>query len=255
MSRLFVVIAALSSASVLSMPAFAQLNEGPPMPSGMDLAKVPVGSWAEYAVGIGDMPNMKTRMALVGRSKGEATVEMVVEGGMMAAAGGKMIMQTVMVVDGAQGGAGEVKKLVIQVGPNDPMEMPAALAQRKQFQKPDPKALIKEETVKVAAGTFKAKHYRDTTPKGDVLDYWLSDKVPPLGLVKVVGEQKGGVAGQKGPVTFELSSFGKDAKTAVLKPVKPFDQQAFMGQVMGAAGAPAGAKGPAGPLPPAAPTK
>ena len=66
----------------------------------------------------------------------------------------------------APGSDGTVQKMVLQVGANDPMEMPVQGAQRKQFAKPDPKKLVKEETVKVAAGSYKTKHYHDKTAAG-----------------------------------------------------------------------------------------
>ena len=66
----------------------------------------------------------------------------------------------------APGSTGNVQKLVLQVGANDPMEMPVEGAQAHQFAKPDPKTLVKEETIKVAAGSYKTKHYHDKTPAG-----------------------------------------------------------------------------------------
>jgi hypothetical protein len=254
-------IAALGLIAGVFVPAAAtaqQPGQGPPMPLAVDLAKVATGAWAEYAMSVGTMPPMKTRMSLVGKTPGANTVEMTVEGGMMAMAGGKMIMQTVVDADTTK--ESPVKKLVMQLGTNDPMEMPLDPAHQRQFKKPNPKNLVKEETIKVAAGSFKTKHYRDKTAQGDTFDFWVSDSAPPLGLVKIEGEQKSNPAA-RGPVKFELTAMGKDAKPAITKAPKPFDQQVFMQQMMGGAGAapPPGAGGPpapaAGGAPAAAPKK
>ena len=50
--------------------AFAQQpGQGPPMPIAVDLAKVPAGSWADYAMTMGQLPPMKMRIALVDQER------------------------------------------------------------------------------------------------------------------------------------------------------------------------------------------
>ena len=71
--------------------------------------------------------------------------------------------------------------MVMQIGAGDPMEMPVEMTGSKPFTKPNPKTLVGSETIKVAAGSFKTKHYRDKTPQGDKIDFWVSESVPPLG--------------------------------------------------------------------------
>src|SRR4051812_14441823 len=159
--------------------AFAQApGQGPPMPMAIDLAKVAVGSWADYSMAMGQLPSMKMRLALVDKTPAANVVETTVEGGMMAAAG-KMVMQMTL----APGLEAKPKKMVMQLGAGDPMDMPIEMTGGKPFTKPNPKNLIGTESVKTAAGSFKAKHYRDKSPQGDKLDYWVSDSVPPMGLV------------------------------------------------------------------------
>jgi hypothetical protein len=234
--------------------AFAQQpGQGPPMPMAVDLAKVPAGSWADYAMTMGQLPSMKMRIALVAKTAAGNTIETSLEGGMMAAAG-KMVMQ-IMLSPGADPVA---KKTVMQIGASDPMELPVAMAGEKPFTKPNNKGLVGSETVKVSGGSFKAKHYRDKSPQGDKIDYWVSESAPPLGLVKVEVDQKSNPQ-IKGKVALELAATGKDAKPLVTKQPKPFDQAALMQQMMAAsaAGAGAGAKPtppPAAPAP-AAPKK
>src|SRR5215510_7662088 len=95
-----------------SSVAFAQSpGSGPPMPMAMDLAKVPVGSWADYNMTMGTLPPMKMRMALVAKTPTGNIVETSVEGGMMAAATGKMVMQMTV----APGMEGQLKKMVMQL--------------------------------------------------------------------------------------------------------------------------------------------
>jgi hypothetical protein len=227
----------------------AQAGQGPPTPMAVDLAKVPIGVWAEYSMTVGTIPPMKTRMALVGKGSATNTIEMTVEGGMMAMAGGKMIMQST--IDADPNKDKPLKKVIMQIGANDPMEMPVDAASQQQFRKPDPKKLVKEETIKVAAGSFKTKHYRDKTAQGDAFDFWVSESVPPFGIVKIEGQQKSSPGPAAGPLKLELTAVGKNARSAVTKPAKPFDQETFMKQIMGGAAA-AGGGAPAGGPPPAA---
>jgi hypothetical protein len=229
-------------ATLLLVPAAsAQMTQGPPTPLAVDLAKMPVGSWAKYNMTMGTMPPMSMNMALVTRSAAGNTLEMSVEGG-LAAKAGKVITQMTL----PPGSEGNVQKLVLQVGTNDPMEMPVQGAQGKQFAKPDPKTLVKEETVKVTAGSYKAKHYHDKTPQGDTVDFWVSESVAPLGLVKIEMTQKSNPM-INGPIKMELAAVGKDAKPIITKKSKPFDQNELVKQMMGggAAGGGAGAPPPA----------
>jgi hypothetical protein len=238
--------------------AFAQQpGQGPPMPMALDLAKVSTGSWADYTMTMGQLPKMKMRMALVAKTPAANVIETSVEGGMMAAAG-KMVMQMTL----APGTDGAVKKVVMQLGAADPMDMPIDMTGGKPFTKPNPKGLVGSETIKTPVGAIKTKHYRDKTPQGDKIDYWVSESVPPLGLVKIEVDQKSNPQ-IKGKLLFDLVASGKDAKQSITKPAKPFDQAALMQQMMGASAGGAGAgagKGapakPAAPAPtPAAPKK
>jgi hypothetical protein len=218
-------------------------GQGPPMPMALDLAKVAPGSWAEYSMTMGQLPPMKMRMALVAKTPAANVFETAVEGGMMAQAG-KMVMQMTV----TPGADPSLKKMVMQLGAADPMEMPPEMTDKKPFTRPNPKALVGSETIKTPAGSFKAKHYSDKTPQGDKLDYWVNDGVAPYGLVKVEVEQKNNPQ-IKGKLMFELTAQGKDAKAQITKPPKPFDQAALMKQMTAANGAAAGGK----PAPAAAP--
>jgi hypothetical protein len=228
-----------------------QPGQGPPMPLAVDLAKVPAGSSADYTMVMGQLPSMKMRIALVGKTAAANTIETSMEGGVLATSG-KVVMQLTLV----PGTEGTVKKTVMQLGSGDPMELPAAMTGDKPFTKPNNKALVGSETVKAAGGSFKTKHYRDKTPQGDKIDYWVSETALPIGLVKIEVDQKSNPQ-IKGKLTLELTGLGKDAKQLITKPAKPFDQAALMQQMMSAAGGGAGpgAKPAPPPPPPPAPKK
>jgi len=232
-----------------STVAFAQApGQGPPMPIATDLAKVPVGSSADYTMALGQLPKMKMRIALVNKSAAANEIETVVEGGMISAAG-KMVMHMTL----GPGSDVSVKKMVAQLGAADPMELPREMAGGKAFTKPNPKSALRSETIKVPAGSFKTKHYRDKTAEGDAIDYWVSESAPPFGLVKIEVDQKNNPQ-IKGKLVFELTGLGKDAKPLVTKPPKPYDQAALMQQMMSASGAGSGPPGAGGAKPaPAAP--
>jgi hypothetical protein len=218
--QLLLAVVVVHATGLLLVPAAALAQapgQPPPLPMAVDLKKVPVGAWAEYDMTVGQLPPMKSRMALVGKSGETNTLEMTMQGGMLSMAGGKMIVQTV--VDADQGKEKPVKRVIMQIGDNDPMEMPVDNKQQTQFHKPDPKSLVKEET-----------------PSGDPFDFWVSPDVPPFGIVKVEAEQKHAAGPAQGPVHFELTALGKDAKMTITKAAKPFNQGQMVGQLMGGAG-------------------
>jgi hypothetical protein len=250
------VVVVVASVLLASSAARAQApGPGTPLPLAVDLAKVKVGSWAEYQMSVGGLPPMQMRMALVGRTAGTATIEMSVSGGMMAMAGGAMVVKTVLDIHSKKDEP-KVKEVAMQLGSNDPMEMPPEMSQRSQFKRPDPKDSAGEEAVKVKGGTFKAKRYAEKTSSGDSVQFWVSDKATPLGLVKMTGETKAAPsAGMPitGPVTVELTAQGKDARPAITKAAKPFDPETFKREVLGGAAGgppPEGAAGAPAPAPP-----
>jgi hypothetical protein len=217
----------LFSASALAQP----MGPSPGgMPIAVDFKKVPVGSWAEYKVSIGDM-SLKARWALVGRDAKSNTLETVMEGGPMAMMGGKMTMKMVLAGD-PMAEDKPVKQVVMQMTGKDPMEMPLNMPNMPQqkFQKPDPNKLVGKETIKVPGGSFKVSHYRDQ-PGAGTAEFWVSEEVGPLGIVKTTTTPKPGAVGPGGmpmpAVSMELTAHGKGAKPTVTKPAKPFDPSAF----------------------------
>jgi hypothetical protein len=207
---------------------------GDNLPLLVDFKRAPVGSWAEYAMKVGTAGDvtMKTRWAFLGRDAHSNTVELTLDGPAAASGrvGGKVVTRMVLLPDPI-GSSKPFRQLVMQVGDREPMEVPidmTGLPQQK-FQNPDPKKLVERQTITVAAGSFATGHYRDVLPDSTV-DSWLSDQVPPLGVVKIVSVPRPGAEGPGGKplpaVTMELLAHGKDAKPAITRPARPFDPDA-----------------------------
>jgi hypothetical protein len=196
------------------------------LPLVVDLKKAAIGGWAEYGMTFGEA-KMKSRWALVARDAKSTTLEMTMQGGPAAAMGGKITLKMVLDPDPVNA-AKPVKEIVMQIGDGAPMQAPPD-APTQKFQKPDAKTLVAEESIKVEAGTFKTSHYRDHSPVGTV-DVWVSEAVPPLGLVKVLTTPEPGT-GQPPipPAAMELTATGTGAKPTITKPAKPFDPKGMMG--------------------------
>lgn len=234
MRRSSAVVSTFVSAFVLAglwMPSFAQAQGVPAgMPLVVDLRKVEVGSWAEYAMGMGSM-TLTSRWALVARNAKSNTLEMSTKGGPVAK---PVVLRMVLPADPTSETT-PPKPLVIQFGNDDPMYAPSDTPVQK-FQHPDPKALVGKEEIKVPAGTFQTSHYREKNAMGTV-DVWVNDTVAPLGLVKVLTtpdvDKNAPSAMQIPAATMELSGVGKGAKAVITKKPKPFDAKKMGGLVGG----------------------
>ena len=76
---------------------------------------------------------------------------------------------------------------------------------------PKKSKLISTGKIKVAGGTFKARHYRTVVKGGLTRDVWFSDEVPAWPMVKVVTRG----------VVMELAAHGDKATSAIKgKPIK-----------------------------------
>jgi hypothetical protein len=184
----------------------------------MDLRKAPVGSWSEYTVASANLPPMKQRFAVVARDAATHSVEMTSEGGPLGK--NKMVLKFVLEADPSK--KDRVRQSIIQLGDNDPMELPPGSGQFTP-----PKKQLGSATVKVPAGSFATKHYKDKSKDGSVMEVWASDQAPPFGIVKLAGEALEG----KNPVTMELVARGTDAKPAITKPPQPFNPEVLSGQM------------------------
>ena len=250
-------LAGALAVAVVGLPSALWAQGGPPVtPVAVNIQKVPVGSWAEYAVNItppkGEKMKGKARWALVSRNADGVAFEMSMEGGPTAMMGGQKMTSKMVLAPDPTSSDRPVRQLIMQMGDMDPFEMPAEAPQVRgqRFEKPDPKKLVGKETIKVPGGSFSTSHYRDKREQGTV-DFWISETVPPLGMVKMTVTPNAGTPGPN--VQLELSGKGSDAKPTITKPAKPFNP-AMMGGGGAHGGPPQGGPPPGAP-PPAAPAK
>jgi len=173
--------------------------------------------------------SLTSRWALVARDASSNTVEMTTKGGPVAK---PMVLRMVLPADPTSGEKPK-KPMVVQFGNDAPMLAPPDTPTQR-FQRPDEKNLIGKEEVKLAAGGFQTTHYREKNAMGTV-DVWVSDAVPPLGLVKVLTTPDVGKnapdAMKIPPATMELAAIGKGAKAVITKKPRPYDEKKMGGLV------------------------
>jgi hypothetical protein len=217
--------------SFLSLPSPARA-QAPGVPAGMplvvDMTKIEVGSWAEYKMGMGSI-SLISRWALVARDATSNTLEMTTTG---AAVAKPVVLRMVLPSDPTS--SNKLKKpMAVQFGHEDPMLAPPDTPVQR-FQRPDDKNLVGKEELKVAAGTFQTRHYREKNTMGTV-DIWVSESVPPLGVVKVLTtpevDKSAPEAMQIPAATMELSGTGTGDKPAITKKPKPYDEKRMGGLV------------------------
>lgn len=168
-----------------------------------------VGSWAEYQMNVKGAPSTKMKVAVVGKEGPNYWYETVMKG--------EMSMVTKMLVAGNPSDQQNLKRMIMKTGNEQAMEMPlSGMGMGKpqgKTQKSTGTFVDKGmEKVTVPAGTFTAKHmqYKEGA---EVVDAWVSEKVPPYGLVKSKAKD------------FEmvLLSSGKGAKTLITETPKKFE--------------------------------
>jgi hypothetical protein len=201
-----------------------------PIPLAVDFKKAPLGSWATYTIKTHDpaAETLQTRWAFLGRDAAGNTLELTVRGSSPALTrlGGQVVTRLVLVPDPV-GVSRPFRQMVMQLGDRDPIEVPLDLPglPGHKFQNPDPKKRLGRETIRVAGGTWVTSHYREIWEESTV-DAWVSDQVPPLGLVKTTVTPTPGTLGPGGrpmpAVTMELVAHGKDARPAITRPPQPF---------------------------------
>lgn len=194
----------------------------PPLPLGLDVSTVNVGTWSEYAVS-GSGANGTIRWAVVGRDAKGTTLEVSMPDADLGKGKKGVVVQRVSVA------ARVVTDAAIQVGDSDPLTLKAP-AKDVRFAAPDPATKTADESVTVQAGTFSATHYHVTTGQG-TLDYWITDKAQPLGLVKLTLTPAPTAKVVKkraaGAVSMELVKTGSDAKAVIVKKPAQLDPQSL----------------------------
>jgi len=105
---------------------------------------------------------------------------------------GEMVMKELTVLNGSHP---EIKRMISQPPGRPPMEMPAGMIGMMERHSPSGQSVanngmgekIGEESISVPAGTFDCEHYRKQE-EGKPVDLWISTKVSPYGVVKMVRE-------------------------------------------------------------------
>jgi hypothetical protein len=183
--KIAIVLAAVFG--VTGLAGAQRMAQAPSMPGEF---KPVVGAGAQYEVTTKKNEKVNWAYAVVGKEAvGGAEgywLEMRLEGGKE----GGMVMKHLLVV---RGGKAEVKRMIVQTPGQPPMEMPMGMmgGMMPRGQQAASEQNLGErvgtKTVTVPAGTFLCEHYRSKSGKTPA-DVWVSTKISPYGLVKMVSE-------------------------------------------------------------------
>jgi len=113
-------------------------------------------------------------------------------------------------------------KIVFQQAGQQAMEMPFNPSEKNKERRDEDLGKWRQmgtETITVPAGTFNCAHWQKEDGKSDI---WVSDKISPFGIVKMVDEHQ----------TMTLTGLITDAKDHITGPVQQFDPQALRQQMM-----------------------
>ncbi len=178
----------------VSACAWAQfMHQGGAHPPQMPSTFRPVvGSGAQYQMtskdGTVDFSYAVVGKEQVGGDQGY-WLEIRTTGGKMP---GEMVMKQLMVMNASHP---EIKRMIMQPPGRPPMEMPMGMMEMMQRRGASGQESgngglgekIGEETITVPAGAFECEHYRKQE-NGKAVDYWISTKISPYGLVKMTGD-------------------------------------------------------------------
>ena len=193
---------------VITQGAFAQWGGKGQGPNIRGNFKPVVGAWAEYQMKGGGPQQGKMKVAIVGKEGNSYWYETVNE-----MPEGRSIMKMLVSTDpNDEKGA---TRVIMKHGNEPAMEMTGMMGKKPDKGQAQPKGKIVDkgmETVTVPAGTFKAQHMQYVSDK-DVVDSWISDKVPPYCVVKSSAKE------------FEmvLTGYGMGAKTLITETPKKFE--------------------------------
>jgi len=166
---------------LLASSVHAQFGgKGMPAPQFHGKFQPVVGAWAEYQTNVKNQkeaPN-KMKISIVGREGDSWWYEMVMQG--------KERMVSKVLVSGDPEDRKNVKRMIMKAGDRPAMEMPVMGLGPSQGKPKPPKGKLVDkgiESIAVPAGTFQTRHMQYQGPDG-VVDSWVSEKVPPYGVVK-----------------------------------------------------------------------
>lgn len=212
--------AAIIGVIILAAPVGAQFGMRTPGMSGV--FHPVVGQGAAYEMQ-GRQPGMNSfEVAVVGKEDYQGATGYWLETSFSDPRGGMGVSKMLMVMEGPNPGA---KRMIMMMNGqayefplNSPM-MGGRMAQSAPHDLRNDKSIVRvgTETITVPAGTFACDHYRSSDSSSE---FWISDKVAPWGLVKMVGKDSSMV------LTRQITG----ATSKITGPVKPFDPSQFMQQ-------------------------
>ena len=205
MTRINWFLAAGVLLCVCTAPARAQMGMGMRGPDLRGVFRPIVGAGAEYSVERAGMPKTAMEISVVGKETMNGKDAYWMEMGVTPPSGaGAMYMKMLASVDNNNV---VTSRMIMQMpGQQQPMEMdtqvmrgnqaPRSADIRKQAER------VGSETLTTPAGTFVCEHWRLSDGSGD---FWISEKVSPWGLVKMVSKDS----------TLTLQRVITDAKTHI----------------------------------------
>ena len=183
----------------------------PSMPSG--IFNPTVGAGAQYESTAADGAKTTVEFTIVGKEtvggKDGYWMEWWTPGKM-----GDMVFKTLVV----PGAPEATQHVIMQMGKNPPMEMPAqspGMSVKPDFDVRSSAQDLGKESVTVPAGTYSAEHYRSK----DGGDTWVTNQVPPFGMVK---------SSNRNGTSMVLTKVITGAKDRITGTPVPFNPQAMM---------------------------
>jgi hypothetical protein len=209
---------AVVAALVLALAASAAAQFGrSPMPNVQGVWSPVVGKGAAYR--------------MEGREKGEMEIAVVGKEMLAGAEGywmefytpktpdGPTVLKQLMITSGPQVG---IKRMIFQQGDEPPIEMDMSMMMGMAGQKQEHKSDFRSdaervgiETITTPAGTFECEHWRSKDRKTDL---WVSLKVAPYGMVKMISEG----------TTTTLTKVINDARSRIVGTPQKLDMQEMM---------------------------
>ncbi len=214
------VSAARTATVVLLLSSTALAQFGPRMPSMGGVFSPAVGEGAAYEVTTArDNKKMQMEMAITGKEEYQGKTGYWMEYSFTDPKQGAMASKMMVSLNGDQT---TTMRMVMRMG-TEVVEMDMNMPMMQSRQKTTPADVrqsaerVGTETITVPAGTFACEHWRAKDGSGD---YWISEKVRPMGLVKTVNKDSSMV----------LLRQITDAKTKLPPPYKKFDPMEMMRQ-------------------------
>lgn len=198
---------------LLAVPVVAAANPAPDVPT--DSALLKAGTWVEYVV-FHRLRGQAVRLKLAAL-EGDARRRWI-EIAMTGPQGQKLIQK--LLVSSSADGKFSVERAVLQPPYGVPFELPVKLLKRSPklagFKRPPPRGSGERTTVKVAAGTFRARRVVWPGVAGQAkTEAWFAETPMPWPLLRLHSPQ----------LLIELRDHGGGAKSAISAQTRPMDKR------------------------------